>query len=264
MFGFIGCGNMASAIIKGIVKSGFMQGNQIAVYDKDNAKCEALSKEYSVKIFSSENEIAEKCTAILLAVKPNVLSDVLLKIKDTVKEKYPLCLSIAAGKSIEFIQSALGFEARIIRIMPNINAVALEAICAYCGSEKAGEDDLAFAKSLCESFGKAVKIEEEKFSAYSAVGGCAPAFSYMFIDSLARAAVRNGMTKSDALFVAAQTVLGSAKMILESDEHPWELVDKVCSPAGTTIEGVLSLEENGFENAVMQAVISSFEKDRNM
>lgn len=264
MLGFIGCGNMACAIIKGIVKSGFMQGDQIAVYDKDNSKCEAVSKQYGVKIYLDENEIAQKCAAVLLAVKPNVLSDVLCKIKDSVNENYPLILSIAAGKNIEFIQNVLGFEARVIRIMPNINAMVLEAICAYCGSEKAGEDDLAFARSLCESFGKAVSVEEEKFSAYSAVGGCAPAFSYMFIDSLARAAVRNGMTKSDALFVAAQTVLGSAKMILESDEHPWELVDKVCSPAGTTIEGVLSLEKNGFENAVCEAVKSSFEKDKNM
>ncbi|MBO7318522.1 MAG: pyrroline-5-carboxylate reductase, partial [Clostridia bacterium] len=126
------------------------------------------------------------------------------------------------------------------------------------------EDELMFVKALCESFGIAVNISENLFSAYSAIGGCSPAFAYMFIDSLARGAVKNGMPKDIALEVAAGAVLGSAKMILESNEHPWALVDQVCSPGGTTIEGVTSLKNDGFESAVMNAVQAAIDKDKRL
>lgn len=263
MIGFIGSGNMASAIIKGIVGSGKIN-EEISIFDINTEKAEALSQMYGVKVCSSASKIARQCDKVVLSVKPNVFPSLLSKIGEDLKENDPLIISIAAGKTLDYISGLLHYDGRIVRVMPNINAKVGAAVSAYCGNERAGGSDLDFAKNLCESFGIAVNIEEKLFSIYSAIGGCSPAYAYMFIDSLARAAVKNGMTKAQALEVAAGTVLGSAKMILESDEHPWELVDKVCSPAGTTIEGVLSLEENGFENSVMQAVISSFEKDRNM
>ena len=117
---------------------------------------------------------------------------------------------------------------------------------------------------LLSCFGKCLHIEESQFSIYSAIGGCAPAFAYMFIDSLARAGVKNGMKKDEALKIAAQTVYGSAKMILENNQHPWKLIDNVCSPGGTTIEGVTSLQADGFENAVHNAVQKAFEKDKKL
>ena len=140
----------------------------------------------------------------------------------------------------------------------------LSAVSAFCAGENVNEDEKLFVEKLLSSFGTAVEIKEDLFSVFSAIAGCSPAFSYMYIDSLARGAVKNGMMRDTALKIAAQAVLGSAKMILESDEHPWTLVDRVCSPGGTTIEGVTSLKEDGFEAAVMNAVQASFDKDKKM
>lgn len=171
-------------------------------------------------------------------------------------------MSIAAGKTTEFIEKLLGFKAPVIRIMPNINATVLEAMSAYCCSESVTDDQKEFVNKLCSSFGKVMPLSESYFPLFCSIAGCAPAYAYMFIDSLARSAVKNGMNKSVALEIAAQTVLGSAKKILESDEHPWELIDKVCSPGGTTIEGIVSLQKDGFESAVCNAVDAALQKDK--
>ena len=264
MLGFIGTGNMASAIIKGVVASGMLKGEDIAVYDIAEDKAKALSEEYGVKVFGSENDIAKNCDKVVLSVKPNIFPLLLSKIDADLKENNPLIISIAAGKTIDFISDSLSYDAKIVRVMPNINAKVGGAVSAYCGKENVSEDELLFVKSLCESFGIAVNISENLFSTYSAIGGCSPAFAYMFIDSLARAAVKNGMPKVQALEVAAGAVLGSAKMILESQEHPWALVDQVCSPGGTTIEGVTSLKNDGFESAVMNAVQAAIDKDKRL
>ena len=264
MLGFIGTGNMATAIIKGAVASGMLKGEDIGVYDIAEDKAKALSDEYGVKVFSSENDIAKNCDKVVLSVKPNVFPSLLAKIDADLKESNPLIISIAAGKTIDFISDCLSYDAKIVRVMPNINAKVGAAVSAYCGKDNVSEDELEFVKALCESFGIAVNISENLFSTYSAIGGCSPAFAYMFIDALARAAVKNGMPKAQALEVAAGTVLGSAKMILESQEHPWQLVDQVCSPGGTTIEGVTSLQNDGFESAVMNAVQAAIDKDKRL
>ena len=264
MLGFIGTGNMASAIIKGVISSSFLEGKEICIYDKDTEKAKSLSDTYGVKVCESEKEVCEKAEEIILSVKPNVLESVFSKVKETLKEKNPLIISIAAGKSLSFLKENAGYEARIIRVMPNINAVVLEAVSAYCPNENAKEEDAVFAEKLLSSFGKAVKIEEDKFSVFSAIGGCSPAFSYMYIDALARAGVKNGLPKNIALEVAAQAVFGSAKMVMESTAHPYELVDRVCSPGGTTIEGVASLQKDGFEAAVSAAVEAAINKDKRM
>ena len=264
MVGFIGTGNMATAIIKGVLSSGMLKGEDIAVFDIARDKTEALAAEYGLNIFDSENEIAEKCDKVILSVKPNVFFSLLKKIDSELKANNPLIISIAAGKTIEFISSCLTYDAKIVRVMPNINAKVGGAVSAYCGKENVSECELMFVKKLCESFGIAVNISENLFSTYSAIGGCSPAFVYMFIDSMARAAVKNGMPKATALEVVAGAVFGSAKMILESNEHPWQLVDQVCSPGGTTIEGVASLQKDGFEVAVTNAVQAAIDKDKRL
>ena len=264
MVGFIGCGNMASAIIGGILSSGFLDAGSIGVYDILIDKTEAFAKEKGIRFFSSESELIESCSTVVLAVKPNVFPSLLSKVGAFLERNDPLIISIAAGKSTDEIASLLPYSPRVIRIMPNINATVCAAISAYCGNERASAEDKEFALGFCNSFGKGVEIEEKLFSIYSAIGGCSPAFAYMFIDSLARGAVKNGMTKAAALEVAAQAVLGSAKMILESEEHPWKLVDAVCSPGGTTIEGVASLQEDGFEASVIKAVEASYNKDKSL
>lgn len=262
MLGFIGTGNMATAIIKGIISSGMLKGEDIGVFDVAAEKAKALADEYGMKAFSSTVSLAENCSKIVLSVKPNVISTVLAEIDTTAKEKNPLFISIAAGKTLEYLSSCVSFNGKFVRVMPNINAVVGEAVSAYCANENVSEDEKGFVNELCSSFGTAVEINEGYFSIFSAIAGCSPAFSYMYIDSLARAAVKNGMPKDTALKIAAQAVLGSAKMIMESGEHPWQLVDRVCSPGGTTIEGVASLQESGFENSVMKAVEAAFNKDK--
>ncbi len=264
MIGFIGCGNMASAIIRGLVSGGKYSPTEIAVFDIFSEKVQSLADELSLNTMKSEKEIAEKCDKVVLAVKPDVFPSLLEKIGSELKANDPLVISIAAGKTTEFIASLLPYTPRLVRIMPNINAKVQAAISAYCGNERASADDKAFVKDFCDAFGRGIEIAEKNFSIYSAIGGCSPAFAFMFIDSLARAAVKNGMTKAQALETAAQAVLGSAKLILESDEHPWKLVDAVCSPGGTTIEGVCALQEKGFEAAVEAAVEASYNKDKRM
>lgn len=262
MTGFIGAGNMASAMISGLVSSKTLSGDDIAVFDIDTHKTQELSKKLGVRVLKSAAEIVEKCENVVFSVKPNILPEVLPGLKRLILEHGPLVISIAAGKPLSFFEERLSSDVRLVRVMPNINAAVGEAVSAFFGNENANEKDLAFAKKMCESFGTAVELPEKHFPLFGVIGGSSPAFAYMFIDALARAAVKNGMPKKQALEICAQAVLGSAKMILESKEHPMELTDRVCSPGGTTIEGVLSLKKNGFETAVADAVQAAVEKDK--
>lgn len=259
--GFIGCGNMASAIINGIIKSGVFKAEEINAFDIYSPATDALREKYNINVLGSETDIVKESDTVILAVKPNVLTDVLNKINSALSEKDCLIVSIAAGKTTDFIREQLTHDNKIIRVMPNINATVGEAICAYTANAIADEKDKLETEKIFSAVGKVIYLDEGYFPLFGVIGGCAPAFAYMFIDSLARAAVENGMKKDIALDIAAQTVLGSAKMILESSEHPWSLIDKVCSPGGTTIEGVMSLQADGFEASVHNAVNKALEKD---
>lgn len=260
--GFIGAGNMASAIIKGAVSSGAFSASDILVSDMDKAKTAALETALGVTAAENNEALVAASDVVVLAVKPNVFANLLPALSDKLQAKNSLIISIAAGKTIEFIASLLSYDAAIVRVMPNINATVLEAMSAYCCNENVTDEQKALAEKLCASFGKVTPLSEDFFPLFGVIAGCAPAFSYMFIDALARAGVKNGMAKQAALKIAAQTVYGSAKQILESDTHPWELIDRVCSPGGTTIEGVASLQEDGLDAAVTHAVEAALDKDK--
>ena len=257
--GFVGCGNMASAIISGIIK---YQGdnNQIFGYDCYTPALEKCAKKYKINSCKSESDVVNNSDIIFIAVKPNNLEEVLKEISRAITNEHIL-ISICAGKTIEFIQEPINTECKIVRVMPNINAKVGEAISAYCHNDKATQTDCDAVENLLNCTGKVIKLDEKHFPIFGVIGGCAPAFSYMFIDELARAGVKYGMKKDEALYVAAQTVYGSAKMILESDDHPYKLIDNVCSPGGTTIEGVMSLQNDCFDKAIHNAVKSAVEKD---
>lgn len=260
--GFIGCGNMAAAILRGVVSSGLVQGSDIMLFDVQKDKTEALCGCYGATPAESASQVAESCRRVVLAVKPQVFASLLPDLSDSLKKNDPLIISIAAGKTLSFIEGLLDYKPALVRVMPNINATVLAAVSAYCQNERVSGEQLLEVKAFCESFGTAVQLEESFFPVFGVIGGCSPAFAYMFIDAMARAAVKNGMPKSTALQVCAQAALGSAKLILEGDDSPWNLVDKVCSPGGTTIEGVLSLQRDGFEAAVANAVQAAVEKDK--
>lgn len=262
--GFIGCGNMATAIISGIISNKFISGSDINVFDINSSSLETAKEKYGINLCSDENEVVKKSEIVILAVKPNIIQCVLEKVYTALGEVSPLLISIAAGKTLDYIAECTAAKCRTIRVMPNINAKVGEAICAYCANALATDEDKRTVDSMLSCIGKSLEIDEKFFPLFGVIGGCAPAFTYMYIDALARAAVKNGMKKDEALKIAAQTVYGSAKMILESDAHPWELIDNVCSPGGTTIEGVTSLQADGFENAVHNAVDKALEKDKKL
>ncbi|MBR3149759.1 MAG: pyrroline-5-carboxylate reductase [Eubacterium sp.] len=259
--GFIGCGNMASAIIGGIINNKIIEGSSIYVYDIYAPSSEKLNKEYSVNVAESEADVVKNADAVVLAVKPNVIGSVLSKLNITLEESDTLLISIAAGKDIKFLRSHLSHDNRIIRVMPNINAQVGAAMSAFTANEQATDEDKQFCEKVFSGVGRVMELDEGFFPLFGVIAGCSPAFAYMFIDALARAGVQNGMKKDVALEIAAQAVLGSAEMILKSDKHPYELIDMVCSPGGTTIEGVSSLKADGFENAVNNAVKKAVEKD---
>lgn len=260
--GFIGCGNMGGAILQGILQGGTPAAD-IYVADHNLETLRQRLGHTDVQICRSNTEVAALCDAVFLAVKPNVLSAVLAEIGPVLAERtaLPLLISIAAGKSTAYLEEQLTVPCPVVRVMPNINALVGEAVSAVCAGKNATADQ---AKTVCDLMactGKVLELEETMFPLFGVLGGCSPAFVYMFIDALARAGVKHGMRKDQALQIATQSVLGSAKMIAESNEHPWELVDRVCSPGGTTIEGVLSLKADGLETAVQNAVDAAVEKD---
>ena len=262
--GFIGCGNMATAIMNGAVKSNFLKGEEICVFDVDTEKSEFLKESLGVNILASASDVAESSYAVVLAIKPQVFPVVLPQIKDSVQRNDTSIISIGAGKTLNYITSFFEDYTPVVRVMPNINAKVGASMSAVCGNENVNDDLLNFTKELCKSFGDVIELPESQFSIFGVIAGCSPAYAFMFIDSMARGAVLNGMTKEQALKISAQAVLGSAKMMLESEENPWALINSVCSPGGTTIEGIATLQNEKFDKAVMDAVQASYEKDKKL
>lgn len=262
--GFIGTGNLASAIIRGVVSSKIIAPENILIFDVFEKKTEELKNELSVCVAASANEIVRSCDGFVMAVKPKDISALLTGLADDIREYKPFIISTAAGTEIKTIASFLSDKTEIIRIMPNINAAVGESMTAVCPCENVRDEIKNFAFKLCECFGKAVFLDEKYFSVFSAIACCAPAFAYMFEDALSVAGIKYGLTAADARKAASQMLLGSAKMLLDSPLSESALIRNVTSPGGTTVEGICSLKENGFENAVIKAVEKAVEKDLRM
>jgi len=259
--GFIGSGNMAGAIIKGAVKNG-INAKDIYTYDLDGSKVSELVNSCGIISAASNRQIAEECEIIILAVKPHLLRGVLEDLKENLNSQRHVLVSIAAGTSIEMLENfACVSNIPVIRIMPNINAIALESMTSICRNSHVDDEKYEYVKNLFAKVGRVMELEENFFGIFGALAGSSPAFSYLFIDSLAKAAHKAGLPKAKALEIAAQAVLGSAAMLLSSDQHPWELIDSVCSPGGTTIEGICALEDNGFQAAVVKCLDACMAKD---
>ena len=257
--GFIGLGNMAGAMIGGILRQGLVKKEEILGYDKSPEACAKARESFGICVAEHNVDVTEQADVILLAVKPLFLSEVITEIREAVTME-KLVISIAAGKTIHWLEEAFGKELRLIRCMPNTPALVSEGCTAVCGNTLAGEKDEGLCLELMQSFGKAMSIPERLMDAAVAVGGSSPAFVFMFIEAMADGAVAAGMPRQQAYIFAAQSVLGSAKMVLETGMHPGELKDMVCSPGGTTIEGVRVLEEKGMRSAVAEAVFAAAEK----
>ncbi|AAK81186.1 pyrroline-5-carboxylate reductase [Clostridium acetobutylicum] len=262
--GFIGCGNMAQAIIKGMVKAKVVPNENIIVSNPSNEKLEKISKECGVLTTNDNKQVALKADIIVLSVKPNKYEKVISEIKDLVQQSV-IIVAIAAGVSIE--KTRIMFKnsnIRVVRAMPNTPALVGEAMTAISPCEEIDKGELKNVTEIFESFGKCEVVDEALMNAVTGVSGSSPAYVYMFVEAMADAAVLNGMTREKAYKFAAQSVLGAAKMILETGEHPGKLKDDVCSPSGTTIEAVYALEKSGFRASVIAAVDACIKKSKLM
>jgi len=262
--GFIGLGNMATAIIGGILSKGLVSAQDIIGSDKFPAGCEKAAKEFGIEAVTDNKRVAAEADVLFFAVKPLFLPEVMTEIQDVLREE-TLIISIVAGKSIAFMEEGLGKKARkIVRCMPNTPALVGEGCTGACPNANVTKEDMEQALTLLGSFGIAQQVPEYLMDAVVGVSGSAPAYVFMFIEAMADAAVAAGMPRAQAYTFAAQTVLGSAKMVLETGRHPGDLKDMVCSPGGTTIEAVKVLERKGLRSAVMDAMEACIEKSKHL
>jgi pyrroline-5-carboxylate reductase len=259
IIGFIGCGNMGRAMIGGILNADLIIPSSIIVGDLNEISLVETAQTFGVKTTTDNNEVAKVSDIIILSVKPNLYPIVIEQIKDNVKDDV-IIVTIAAGKSIKSTEEMFHRKLKIVRVMPNTPALVGEGMAAICPNDEVTKEDLIGITKIFESFGKAEIVNEKLMDVVTGVSGSSPAFVYMFIESMADAAVLDGMPRDKAYIFAAQAVLGSAKMVLDTGLHPGVLKDMVCSPGGTTIEGVAALEEKGFRNAVISAIRKTTQK----
>lgn len=257
-FGFIGMGNMGSAMLKGALKT--FSHDQIIFSRSNKEKGEQLSYETCVRYVESNAECANNAKYIILAVKPQMYDVVLKNIRNVVTND-KIIISLAPGITIETINEKLGGNVRVVRAMPNTPALVGEGMTGISyNTEDFMLEECDVIEKFFSSFGKVVKVPEHLMSGVVCASGSSPAYVYMFIEALADSVVKYGIPRQDAYKMVAQTVLGSAKMVLETGEHPAKLKDNVCSPAGTTIQGVAALEEYGFRNSIIKATDACFDK----
>lgn len=252
--GVIGIGNMGSAIAKGLLGK-----NKLFLSNRGSNLEFFKDKEVSIM---ENRKVVENSDYVILAVKPNYYKDVIDEIKDLLENK--VFISIAAGFTLEKLENLLGFDKKIVMTMPNTPASVGEGMSILCPNSNVSEDEFSNVLEIFSSFGKAIKIDENQFDAASIVNGCLPAFVDLFMEGLSDGAVLCGLKRDISYKLIAQTIIGSAKLMEESGDHPGLLKDKVTSPKGTTIEGVKALEENGFRAGLIKAVEASFNKAKNM
>ncbi|MDR1560070.1 MAG: pyrroline-5-carboxylate reductase [Clostridiales bacterium] len=262
--GFIGCGNMAGAILSGCLQKDFFKPDDVMVYEKDTDRLTYIINTWGVRGAADTRELMDFSDAVILGVKPGILPALLPEIGPAASKKAVLFISIAAGQSLARIEELLGQEASVIRVMPNLNARIGEGVAAVCANSRVTEEEKQFVMDMFRAIGIARELPEEQFSVFTAISGCSPAFTYMYIDALARAAVRLGMNKKLATEIAAAAVAGSAKTLSQSKAHAWELIDQVCTPGGSTIEGISALQVGYFDAVVASAVNACVEKDKRL
>lgn len=261
--GFIGLGNMASAMIGGMLSKGVAASNQIIGSARREETLRRVVETYGIQVTTDNVEVAAQADILILAVKPQFLAEVIMQIRDVVGEK-TLVISIAAGKSMEWLEACFDGPVKLIRSMPNTPALVMEGCSGICRNVMVTEPEIKQAIAIMESFGIVKEVPESMMDAVMAVSGSAPAYIFMVIEAMADGAVAAGMPRDQAYQFAAQTVLGSARMVLETGKHPGELKDMVCSPGGTTIEAVKVLEKRGLRSAIMEGMEACIRKGKQL
>ena len=262
--GIIGAGSMGGAIARGLLETGYVRPGDLAVCDPKPEILQAIQSEWpAMTCVTSADALCELANTVILAVKPYLVAEVIDQCGDSLTDH--AVISIAAGVTVTRLHELLDpLKARVLRVMPNTPALVGEGMTALCSETTLTSEELTFARGVFDALGKTVMMPERLFDGVIAVSGSSPAYVYMLIEAMADAGVREGIPWADACRMAAQSVLGSALMVLNTGTHPAALRNAVCSPAGTTIEAVAALEEHGFRNAVMEAMHLCAEKSREM
>lgn len=260
--GFIGTGKMGEALVKGILQTQLVPAENIFASDADFAKLQSLEKEYKINTCKDNCDAVVDSDIVIIAVKPQTVPAVLKEIKDSIKKQ--LIISIAAGVTIETYENALPRGTKVVRVMPNIAAIVKEAASAISLGSAVSKEDASIATSIFNAIGRTVILPEHLMDAVTGLSGSGPAYIFTIIEALADGGVHEGLDRSTAKLLAAQTVLGAAKMVLENGSHTAQLKDMVTSPGGTTIRGLRVMEERGVRIAMMDAVIAACERSKEL
>lgn len=261
--GFIGCGNMATAMMKGIIGNHIISKEDMIGSALSQATLDRVQKELGIHVTTDNRKVSENADILVLSIKPQFYETVIKEIRDVVTSTQ-LIITIAPGKTLEWLGEQFGKPVKIIRTMPNTPALVGEGITAACPNQYVEKEELEKVSNVLQGFGKCEVIPEHLMDVVVSVSGSSPAYVFMFIEAMADAAVADGMPRAQAYEFAAQSVLGSAKMVLETGMHPGLLKDMVCSPGGTTIEAVRVLEEKGMRSAVIEAMKACVNKAKGM
>ena len=259
--GWIGCGNMGGAILHGALESGVIAKENAIVYDIKEEMMEKAGN-WGAVLAKSDADVCERCDIILLAVKPQQVAEALAQCGKALEGKG--LISIVAGITVERLQAMMQGVPRILRVMPNTPAMVFEGAFALCSDNDLAPEEMDAAEELFRSIGVVEKVPENLIDAVCGLSGGGPAYVAMFIEAMADGGVKQGLPRATAYRLAAQTCLGTAKMILDMDMHPGQLKDMVTSPAGTTIEGCEALEKGGMRGAVIECVNAATEKSRKL
>lgn len=260
--GFIGAGNMAEAMIRGLVRGGHVPADRIVASGPRRERLEELQKAYGIDVTTDNVGVADRCGIVVLSVKPQILAKVLREVGD--KLGSALVVSIAAGVDTESIEESIAPGVRVVRAMPNTPALVGAGATAISPGKHASEADLATARALFEAVGIAVVLDESHLDAVTGLSGSGPAYIFLILEALADAGVKVGLSRRDAQRLAAQTVMGSAKLLLDTDEHPGKLKDMVTSPGGTAIAGLHTLEQGGLRTTLINAVETATKRAREL
>ncbi|HEY4239208.1 MAG TPA: pyrroline-5-carboxylate reductase [Kofleriaceae bacterium] len=262
--GFIGAGNMAEALIRGLVRGGHVPAAAVTASAPRRERLDELAKQYGIHVTTDNREVARRAQLLVLSVKPQILDKVLREVGPAMQPG-TLVISIAAGIDTETIEAALPVEGvRVIRTMPNTPALVGAGATAISAGTHASEADLATARAIFDAVGISVVLDESHLDAVTGLSGSGPAYIFLILEALADAGVKVGLSRRNAQRLAAQTVMGSAKMLLDTDEHPGRLKDMVTSPGGTAIAGLHTLEEGGLRTTLINAVETATKRAREL
>lgn len=259
----IGAGKMGEAIISGLLKSGEYKPQDIQIFEIIESRSRYIGQTYRVKSAENVKEAATFADVIIIAVKPGDVKNALEQIAPVMKTG-KIVVSIAAGVTLEFLRKHLPKNVSVIRVMPNMACMVREAMIAVCPSENTKKEELERTKAMLSLLGRVTTLDEKYLNLATGLVGSGPAYIYLIIEALADAGVRLGLPKDVSTILAAQTTLGAAKMVVETGEHPAKLKDMVTTPAGTTIEGLLALEEGKLRAVIINAVSKAAERAKQL